>query len=359
MNPGDSARQERPVLWLDDVTKQFDVRTTLLRRVIGKVYAVDHVSLTIGAGETVGLVGESGSGKSTLGRLALRVIEPTSGRVELGGVNITELSARKLRAHRRAGQMIFQDPYSSLDPRSTIADSVGEPLSVHLGLSRRQRAARVAELLEHVRLSGKLIHRYPHEFSGGQLQRVALARALAVHPELLVADEPVSSLDVSTQAQVIDVLEELQHEIGIACLFISHDLSVVRNISDRIAVMYLGRIVELGSASAVVAAPKHPYSAALLSAVPIPDPVVQRSRRRIILAGDLPNPSNLPSGCRFRTRCPFAMEVCAERDPDVFVAPDGTEVRCHLHTEGPVLKGSSVLELESRADLLSGEGVAM
>jgi oligopeptide transport system ATP-binding protein len=333
-------------LVLTNVTKLFPVRTPLLRRVVGHVRAVDRASLVVRSAETVGLVGESGSGKSTLGRIALRLIEPTEGDVELAGRSLLELSTSEMKAQRRHGQMIFQDPYSSLDPRATIADNVGEPLQTQFGTPRDERDQQVVELLEAVKLRRDYLRRFPHEFSGGQLQRIALARALAVRPQLIIADEPVSSLDVSTQAQMLGLLEEFKRDYHVAYLFISHDLSVVRHISDRIAVMYLGQIVESGDNDAVALRPTHPYTEALLSAVPVPDPVVQRSRRRIVLTGDLPNPTDAPKGCRFHTRCQYAMDVCREVEPDPFITPEGTEVRCHLHVSGPCLGGRSVLELE-------------
>ncbi len=320
----------RPVLQLDDMTKVFPIKSPFLRRVIGRVRAVDHVSLAVHAGETLGLVGESGSGKSTLGRLALRLIEPTSGRITLEGTDITDLDGSELRLVRRNIQMVFQDPYSSLDPHATIADSVGEPLHTHLGMRGKERDDRVTELLERVRLSRRYLDRYPHEFSGGQLQRIALARALALNPKVIVADEPVSSLDVSTQAQVLELLMELQSELGLTYLFISHDLSVVDRISERVAVMYLGRIVEIGRTAEVIGNPQHPYTQALLSAVPVPDPA-RANRGRIVLMGDPPSPANPPSGCRFRTRCPHVMDVCSAVDPPATLTAGGTTVYCHLH----------------------------
>ena len=338
-------RVSTEALRVTNLTKLFPVRTPLLRRVVGHVRAVDGASLSVQTAETVGLVGESGSGKSTLGRMALRLIEPTAGSVALAGEDLGPLSSSEMRVQRRHGQMIFQDPYSSLDPRATIADNVGEPLRTQFSLPRAERDRRVVELLETVRLNRSHLRRYPHEFSGGQLQRIALARALAVRPRIIIADEPVSSLDVSTQAQMLQLLEEFKREYQIAYLFISHDLSVVRHISDQIAVMYLGQIVEQGDNDAVTAQPTHPYTEALLSAVPIPDPVIQRSRRRIVLTGDLPNPADIPKGCRFHTRCPYVMQVCREVDPEPYVTAAGTEVLCHLHTSGPELGGRSVLEL--------------
>jgi len=330
------------VLALHEVTKLFPVRSTVTRRTIGQVRAVDGVSLQVARGETVGLVGESGSGKSTIGRLALRLLDPTGGTISLAGTDVTTLSRRRMRPIRRHGQMVFQDPYSSLDPTARIAESIEEPLRVHDQASRAGRRERVVELLSEVNLASDRAHRYPHEFSGGQLQRVALARALAVRPQFIVADEAVSSLDVSTQAQILQLMKRLQDEHGVAYLFISHDLSVVRNISDRIAVMYLGQLVEVGPAADVTTSPCHPYTQALLSAVPEPDPEVQRSRPRIVLAGDIPSAMHAPSGCRFHPRCPYAMDICREVDPAPVPRAGGGEVRCHLHTTGPRLAGASV-----------------
>ena len=334
----------RPLLELRGLTKDFPVHSGVLRRLTGRVQAVTDVDLVIGAGQTLGLVGESGSGKSTLARLALRLIEPTAGRILLDGEDITSLGQRALRLARRDMQIVFQDPYSSLDPRATIGEAVGEPLEVHQGLRGRKRDGRVAELLEQVGLDRAMMRRYPHEFSGGQRQRIAVARALALDPRLLICDEPVSSLDVSTQSQVINLLTDLQHELGLTYLFIAHDLSVVRHISDRIAVMYLGRIVEEGDAEQVYTSPRHPYTLALLSAIPVPDPSPDRRKRRIVLEGDVPSPLDPPSGCRFHPRCPFAMDICTRVEPEPFLTLDGTTVACHLHTSGPVLGGRPVTE---------------
>jgi peptide/nickel transport system ATP-binding protein len=336
-----------PLLEIRGLTKEFPVHSSVMRRVIGHVRAVENVDLTVGAGETVGLVGESGSGKSTVARLVLRLIEPSSGSIRLDGTELTTLHGEDLRAHRRGMQIVFQDPYSSLDPRATIGETVGEPLEVHEGLKGRERDHRVAELLRQVGLGPHLLRRYPHEFSGGQRQRIAVARALALRPRLLICDEPVSSLDVSTQSQVINLLIDLQRELGLAYLFIAHDLSVVRHISDRIAVMYLGQIMEVGEAEQVYTRPRHPYTEALLSAIPVPDPAEQRARHRIVLQGDIPSPLNPPSGCRFRTRCPYAMDVCREVVPAPYVTSDGTSVACHLHTEGPMLAGEPVTSLSA------------
>jgi peptide/nickel transport system ATP-binding protein len=340
--PADAHDDAKPLLSVSGLHKAFPVHSSILRRVTGRVRAVDGIDFTVGAGETVGLVGESGSGKSTAARLVLRLIEPSGGTVTLDGIDITAASDRDLRRARREMQIVFQDPYSSLDPRATIAETVGEPLEVHENLKGDARDARVGELLEAVGLGRHVLRRYPHEFSGGQRQRIAVARALALNPKLLVLDEPVSSLDVSTQSQVINLLTDLQDELGLAFLFIAHDLSVVRHISDRIAVMYLGRIVEIGDAEEVYTRPTHPYTEALLSAIPVPDPAEQRSRKRIVLRGDVPSPLDPPSGCRFHPRCPYTMDVCRTEDPPPFDTSSGTRVACHLHRHGPKLDGRPV-----------------
>jgi peptide/nickel transport system ATP-binding protein len=345
-----SREAEVPVLEVTDVVKDFPLRSGVLRRITGKVRAVDQVSLHIGAGKTLGLVGESGSGKSTLARVVLRLIDPTSGTIVVDGKDITSLRGPTLRRHRETMQLVFQDPYSSLDPRQSIADIVGEPLAIHTSMSRTQREQRVVQLLAQVGLGSHVLSRQPHEFSGGQRQRIAIARALALEPRLLVCDEPVSSLDVSTQSQVINLLTDLQRDLGVAYLFIAHDLSVVRHISDRIAVMYLGQIVEEGDADAVYGQPTHPYTAALLSSIPVPDPARLRQRNRIILRGEVGEPADGQRGCRFRARCPFAMEVCAEVEPEPYVTPAGSTVRCHLHTAGPMLAGSTVQLLGEAAE---------
>jgi oligopeptide/dipeptide ABC transporter ATP-binding protein len=324
------------------LVKHFPIQRGLLRRTVGHVQAVDGVDLRIHPGTTVGLVGESGSGKSTVGRLLLRLLEPTAGTVTFDGDDITHLPERKLRALRRGMQLVFQDPYSSFDPLATIADSLAEPMKSYLDLDAKGRSDRVAELLRTVRLNPEHRNRYPREFSGGQLQRIAVARALALSPKVLVLDEPVSSLDVSIQADIINLLADLQDELGLAYLFIAHDLAVVRHVSSRIAVMYLGRIVEEGPAAEVYGRAKHPYTEALLSAIPVPNPRRQRERERIVLEGDIPSAAAPPAGCRFHTRCPHVMDVCRTVDPPEFVTPDGTTVFCHLHTDGPELAGEPV-----------------
>jgi peptide/nickel transport system ATP-binding protein len=344
------------VLQVSGLIKDFPLRSGLLRRTTGTVRAVDQVSLEIRPGTTLGLVGESGSGKSTLARLVLRLIDPTTGTVVVDGKDITSLRGPALRRHRDSMQMVFQDPYSSLDPQQSIADIVGEPLAIHTSMTRSQREQRVVQLLAQVGLGSHILPRQPHEFSGGQRQRIAIARALALEPRLLVCDEPVSALDVSTQSQVINLFTDLQKELGVAYLFIAHDLSVVRHISDRIAVMYLGQIVEEGNADEVYERPTHPYTAALLSSIPLPDPARQRERKRIVLRGEVGELTGLERGCRFRARCPFAMEVCAEVEPEPYRTPVGTTVRCHLHTAGPMLAGETIQLLDERPDSTEGKG---
>jgi oligopeptide/dipeptide ABC transporter ATP-binding protein len=339
-----STRSEA-VVELRDLVKHYPVRRGVLRRTVAQVQAVAGVSLQVGRGSTLGIVGESGSGKSTVARLIMRLVDATSGTILIDDADITSATGHDLQLVRKRVQMVFQDPYSSFDPLSSIADSLSEPLRTHTTLTGKARLALCRDLLGRVGLSARYLDRYPSELSGGQLQRAAIARALTVAPEVLVLDEPVSALDVSTQAQVINLLEDLQEESGISLLFIAHDLAVVRHVSDRIVVMYLGRVVEEGPAAAVYERPCHPYTAALLSAIPQPDPVGAATRKRILLQGDIPSPINPPSGCRFRTRCPFAMPECATEDPPPYPTSDGGVTYCHLHSIGPTLSGETVIGL--------------
>ena len=317
-----------PLLEVRDLKKHFPIRRGLLSRVSGQVRAVDGVSFTIAPGEVLGLVGESGCGKTTTGRCVLRLIEPTSGSVRFDGREITTLQPAEMRRLRREMQIVFQDPYSSLNPRLTVGSMLSEPLAIH-GLAKGARAReRVAELLTLVGLSPDHARRYPHEFSGGQRQRIGVARALAVGPRLIVADEPVSALDVSIQAQIINLLRELQQRMNLTYLFVAHDLSVVEYISDRVAVMYLGRIVELASRDRLYQFPSHPYTQSLLSAIPVPDP--DRRRRRIVLTGDVPSPARPPSGCRFHPRCFMAEARCATEEPVLREVKSGHWASCHF-----------------------------
>ncbi|HVS47435.1 MAG TPA: ABC transporter ATP-binding protein [Candidatus Dormibacteraeota bacterium] len=305
-----------PLLEVRGLTTWFPVRSGVLARTVGKVHAVDGVDLAIRQGETLGLVGESGCGKSTLGRSILRLVEPSAGEVLFKGRDVLRMGSSAMRRMRREMAMIFQDPFSSLDPRQTVGDILGEAIEIHhLQPTRRRRQERVRDLLDLVGLSPNFSDRYPHEFSGGQRQRVGIARALAVDPSFIVCDEPVSALDVSIQAQIINLLERLQDQLNLTYLFIAHDLSVVKHISDRIAVMYVGKVVEVANAKDLYQHPQHPYTGSLLSAIPIPDPAVERNRERIILKGDVASPVNPPSGCRFRTRCFKAQPRCAESEP--------------------------------------------
>ena len=325
-----STPEKRTIVELDDVRVWFPIKSGLvLDRHVGDVKAVDGVSLAIERGETLGLVGESGCGKSTLGRAILRLYELTSGRLTFDGVDITNASERDLTSVRRRMQMVFQDPYASLNPRHSVGRIVGEPLRVHKTTSGSDLTNRVRSLLEVVGLPADAVSRYPHEFSGGQRQRIGLARALALNPELLVCDEPVSALDVSIQAQIINLMEELQSELGLTYLFIAHDLAVVRHISSRIAVMYLGKIVEIAPAENLYDNPLHPYTITLLSAIPIPDPAIERQRKQIRVQGELPSPANPPAACRFHTRCPFVQPTkCSEEEP-VLREIEGHLVSCH------------------------------
>ncbi len=302
----------------------------IFQRRVGDIRAVDGISFNVRRRETLGLVGESGCGKSTTGRAILQLYRPTAGDVEFDGQSLVKMKGEPLRRMRRRMQMIFQDPYASLNPRMTVGNIIGEPLDVHNIMSSRERRERVQELLQIVGLNPYFVNRYPHEFSGGQRQRIGVARALAVRPEFIVCDEPISALDVSIQAQIINLLEELQEEFGLTYLFIAHDLSVVRHISDRVAVMYLGKLVELTDRATLYESPLHPYTKALLSAVPIPDPVVEDQRRRTILKGEVPSPANPPSGCNFHTRCPSKLPVCDQVDPEWQDVGGEHWVACHL-----------------------------
>ncbi len=323
--------KEKILIKVENLTKHFPItRGIVFQREIGAVQAVDNVSFEIREGETLGLVGESGCGKSTTGRTILQLHRATSGKVFYEDSNLTETSDDKMRHFRRDLQIIFQDPYASLNPRMTVGSIIAEPLEVHRIGTKKERRERVKELLALVGLNPYFINRYPHEFSGGQRQRIGVARALALNPKFIVCDEPIAALDVSIQAQVVNLLEELQAQFGLTYLFIAHDLSMVRHIADRTAVMYLGKLVELANRDDLYGAPLHPYSQALLSAVPIPDPAKERERERVILEGDVPSPANPPSGCRFHTRCPIAEDICKEKEPEWREAESEHWVACHL-----------------------------
>ncbi|HLT11680.1 MAG TPA: dipeptide ABC transporter ATP-binding protein [Micromonosporaceae bacterium] len=328
------------VLETRDLVKYFPImRGIVFKRRIGEVKAVDGVSITLHRGETLGVVGESGCGKSTLAKLLIGLERPTSGSIMVRGVDMARVRGAALRRARRNIQMVMQDPYTSLNPRMTVRDIVGEPFEIHPDVvPKNRRAARVAELIELVGLNPDHINRYPHQFSGGQRQRIGIARALALNPEIIICDEPVSALDVSIQAQVMNLLDNLQKELGLAYIFIAHDLSVVRHISDRVAVMYLGKVVETGDESQIYDHPTHPYTQALLSAVPVPDPTLRGLRDQIVLEGDVPSPANPPSGCRFRTRCWKAQEICAKEEPALVERPGSPHPSaCHFAEERDVV----------------------
>ena len=322
--------QDEVILRVENLKKYFPIRRGVFQRHVGDVKAVDGIDFEVYRGETLGLVGESGCGKTTTGRTIIRLYEPTDGRVYFDGGDLALLKASGMRRMRRRMQMIFQDPYASLNPRMTVSGIVGEPLEVHRVAAGKEKRDRVAELLEVVGLNPAFVTRYPHEFSGGQRQRIGLARALALNPDLIICDEPISALDVSIQAQVVNLLADLQERLGLTYIFIAHDLSMVRHISDRVAVMYLGKIVEVTDRDTLYRRPLQPYTQALLSAIPVPDPLVEEQRHRILLEGDLPSPASPPVGCNFNTRCPVAVDVCFREEPELLEVEEGHQVACHL-----------------------------
>ncbi len=330
---GQRAQRGQEILRVDGLVKYFPIKAGVFKHTVGQIHAVDGVDIAVNAGETLGLVGESGCGKTTLSRTILKLTDPTEGTITFNGRDITKFGRKQMRPVRREMQIVFQDPYASLNPRMTVRDIISEPLRIHgIGDTRGDRKNRVDELLRTVGLSPEHANRFPHEFSGGQRQRIGVARSLALNPQLVVLDEPVSALDVSIRAQVINLLEGLQQEFGLTYVFVAHDLSVVRHVSDRVAVMYLGKVMETGTRDDIYERPSHPYTQALLSAVPIEDPALRGKRQRIVLEGDVPSPANPPSGCRFRTRCWKAQPICAEETPALVVreGSGGHPSACHF-----------------------------
>ena len=348
-------RTGRKLVEVHNLKMHFPIHAGFFRRRVGEVKAVDDVSFDIYEGETLGLVGESGCGKSTCGRAVLRLYDITSGSIRISGQEIGDAGFQRLRPMRPTMQMVFQDPQASLNPRMTVARIISEPLDEHTRLTRAEKTDRVYELMDAVGLNRDFANRYPHEFSGGQRQRIGIARALALNPRFIVCDEPIAALDVSIQAQVVNLLEELQDRLGLTYLFISHDLSMVRHIADRVAVMYLGKVVELAPRDALYETPKHPYTEALLSAVPEPDPSIETRKKHILLKGDVPSPANPPEGCNFCTRCPKVMDICHKVEPSTFKVAPGHSVACHLYSETIQKTAGETAAIEAQESTQQGE----